>query len=57
MQRDHPAPITTPPTFLEVAGHYLLGLADMLKLVVERLIEFGNRMIEMARQPVAGDAQ
>ena len=44
-QRDHPPQIATPPSFVEVVGHYLLGLADLLRLVADRLIEFGKVLI------------
>ena len=56
-QRDQPAQIAMPPSYGETIGHYLIGLADLLRLVAERLIEFGLGLIERARQPVAGGAQ
>ena len=53
-QQDHPAQIGTPPSLLEAVGHYLLGLADMLRLVAESLVAFGQQLIGMAQQPTAG---
>ena len=49
-QKDHPEQVGSPPSFLEVVGHYLLGLADMLILVAETLVEFGKRLIATARE-------
>jgi hypothetical protein len=56
-QRDHPAQVSSPPSLLEVVGHYLLGLADMLVLVAQSLIAFGKDLIAQARQTATGDAQ
>ena len=39
---------------LDRIGHFLLGLADMLRLVVEKLIVFGNALIERAAPASAG---
>ncbi|MFT3723034.1 MAG: hypothetical protein QM773_05545 [Hyphomonadaceae bacterium] len=47
-QRDHPPQVANPPLWLEVVGHYLLGLADMLRLVANTLVEFARRLIGMA---------
>lgn len=56
VQRDHPSQIASPPSLLEIAGHYLLGLADLLRLVAERLVEFGKGLISQAAQ-ASGAAQ
>ena len=48
-QKDHPAQVSSPPSLLEVVGHYLLGLADMLLLVAQSLIAFGKDLIAEAR--------
>lgn len=56
VQRDHPAQIAAPPSMLEIAGHYLLGLADLLRLVADRLVEFGKALIGHVAQ-VEGAAQ
>lgn len=47
-QRDHPQTIEG-GGFLEVIGHFLLGLADLLVIAVERLREFGRQLIEEAK--------
>lgn len=47
-QKDHPAfSAAADPTF-DTIGHFLLGLADLLALIVERLIKFGHVLIGMA---------
>jgi hypothetical protein len=56
VQRDHPPQIETPPSFVEVVGHYLLGLADLLRLVADRLVEFGKSLIAKSTQ-IEGAAQ
>jgi hypothetical protein len=48
--KDHPKSSQDPPSLLERAGRFLLGLADMLVLVVEKLREFGSMLIAEARQ-------
>lgn len=40
-QKDHPAPDVTADPLLSTIGHFLLGLADMLRIIVEKLREFG----------------
>lgn len=47
-QKDHPKPQTEPVHVLEGIGHYLLGLADFLAMIIERFREFGHRLIELA---------
>lgn len=49
-QRDHPwtAPCADP--FLAAVGNFLLGLADMLRLIVEKLAGFGEELIRRASQ-------
>ncbi|RYG97737.1 MAG: hypothetical protein EON58_09020 [Alphaproteobacteria bacterium] len=47
-QLDHPAAISSPPTFAEIVGHYLLGLADMLLMIAESLVAFGKGLIASA---------
>ena len=56
LQRDHPHQITVPPSFLEVVGHYLIGLADMLRLVAESLVQFGRGLIAQSEQLMSGEA-
>jgi hypothetical protein len=48
MQKDHPQPTSTPPDALDRIGHFLLGLADLFALLVAKLREFGEFMIEQA---------
>jgi hypothetical protein len=52
-QKDHPKTDDASDPLLNQIGHFLLGLADMLKLVVEKLTEFGGALIERAGMPPA----
>jgi len=45
-QKDHPIPIGKPPVTYECIGHMLLGLADFFALLVEKLREFGQLLIQ-----------
>lgn len=47
-QIDHPAKCGEPPTTIENIGHFLLGLADMLALLVVKLRDFGTHLITQA---------
>lgn len=50
-QHDHPPPISvSTPILLERIGHFLLGLADFFRLLVAKLHEFGDALIELAQQ-------
>lgn len=52
MQRDHPDPIKSGDrqSFdLEKVGHFLLNLADFFMAIVNKLKEYGNLLINMAR--------
>ena len=49
-QNDHPESIGPEPSWLEQVGHFLLGLADLLALAVEKLKAFGKELIERARR-------
>lgn len=44
-QKDHPAFDPSADAVLANIGHFLLGLADMLRLIVEKLAEFGLTLI------------
>ena len=49
---------TTDPAadpLLQTIGHFLLGLADLLRLAVQKLTEFGHTLIE--RAAMAGAVQ
>jgi hypothetical protein len=48
-QRDHPAPDPKADPLLDRIGHFLLGLADLLILIVAKLTEFGNALIAKAK--------
>ena len=47
-QRDHPQATPRADPMLELIGHFLLGLADMLRIIIEKLYEFGRALIERA---------
>src|SRR6516225_9872448 len=55
-RNDHPAQIDTPPDLAERAGHFLLGLADVLVLLVEQLRQLGRELIERARSAAGGES-
>lgn len=56
-QKDHPAPLADGDAFLECVGRFLLGVADLLRIVIERLAEFGTALIERARTDTAPDRE
>lgn len=47
-QRDHPPEQATADPTLESIGRFLLGLADLLLIAAERLVEFGRELIARA---------
>lgn len=47
-QCDHPAKTGESPSQSEVIGRFLLGLADLFELLVEKLAEWGRYLIELA---------
>jgi hypothetical protein len=47
-QEDHPALDKTADPLLQTIGHFLLGLADLLRLAIEKLRQFGHALIERA---------
>lgn len=51
-QLDHPTFDPGADPMLQAIGHFLLGLADLLRLVIEKLVEFGLILIERAAPPV-----
>lgn len=53
-QIDHPAFNANADTMLASIGHFLLGLADMLRIIVAKLYEFGATLIERA-SPIEGN--
>ena len=44
-QRDHPAFDPNADALLDRIGHFLLGLADLLRIIIERLYAFGTALI------------
>ncbi|GEM_PF-691663 len=53
-QRDYPALNPDADAFLDAVGRFLLGLADLLRLIVERLIVFGHELINRAAPNAVG---
>lgn len=49
MQKDHPPKLAEEPTRLESIAHFLLGLADLFLLLEAKLLEFGNYLLDYAR--------
>ena len=47
-QEDHPSFDKAADPMLQAIGHFLLGLADLLRLAIEKLSEFGHALIERA---------
>jgi len=47
-QKDHPAFDPAADPTLHAIGRFLLGLADLLRLAIEKLTEFGRALIERA---------
>lgn len=56
-QKGHPAFNPNSDTMLDCIGHFLLGLADMLRLIVEKLTAFGLALIERATPKPEGVVQ
>jgi hypothetical protein len=52
-QKDHPAGIDGCDQFLLSVGNFLLGLADMLAIIIDRLYEFGGALIAFANAAAA----
>jgi hypothetical protein len=49
-QKEHPISMSADDQLLDQIAHFLLGLADMLRVVTERLIEFANALISRAQK-------
>lgn len=47
-QKDHPAFDPAADKLLDTIGHFLIGLADMLRIIIDKLYEFGRALIERA---------
>ena len=53
-QRDHPPPTGSQPVPLpELVGRYLLGLADLFRLLVDALTQFGHLLIDYATHSIS----
>ena len=55
-QKDRPAFDPDADACLDSVGRFLLGLADLLRLIVEKLIEFGHALIARAAPKTIGEA-
>jgi hypothetical protein len=49
MQRDHPSRISDPPSLYEQVGHFLLGLADLFSILIEKCRQLGTALIASAK--------
>ena len=57
-QRDQPLFDPNADIMLHTVGRFLIGLADMLRAIVEKLYEFGLALIDRAATtPAVGDAK
>ena len=54
-QKDHPPLDPAADPLLDKIGHFLLGLANMLKLIVEKLYEYGHALIKRAATAPSGE--
>lgn len=48
-QKDHPPFDPNADPLFDTIGNFLLALADMLRIVVEKLLEFGHALIERSK--------
>ena len=55
-QKDHPQFDPTANPQLDRIGHFMLGLADLLILIIEKLYEFGHILIEYAKPSIEAEA-
>ena len=56
MQKGHPKVEQAAPTFEEVVGRFLMGLADFLELLIVTLRQFGEQLIQQAQITGLGTA-
>jgi hypothetical protein len=54
-QKDHPESLGSSPSMLERIGHFLLGLADLFKLLSRSLTEYGRYLINLAALEMAAE--
>lgn len=57
VQGDQPTGGAVADPMLFAIGRFLLGLADMLRIIMERLIVFGRELTARAALPVVEDAR
>ena len=56
-QKDHPPMDKSgTPSMVERIGHYLLGLADFFRLLVDTLAQFGHQLIDFAKHSLSPSA-
>lgn len=58
-QRDHPVDMPGQNPMLATIGHFLMGLADLFRLLAATLVAFGKSLIDEAQKSTAigrGDA-
>jgi hypothetical protein len=48
-QKDHPKAESASPNMFDRAGHFLLGLADLFVLLIEKCRDYGYALIEYAK--------
>jgi hypothetical protein len=48
-QKDHPADIGGQDVNLAMIGHYLMGLADLFRMIAETLLAFGKHLVATAQ--------
>lgn len=53
-QSGHPAHNPNADPMLDMIGHFMLGLADMLRVIVAKLYEFAHTLIERAAPSTEG---
>lgn len=57
VQRLEPGGCDNPQNQFEVIGRWLLGIAEWLELIIDKLYEFGEYLINRAKQDHGGDLQ
>jgi hypothetical protein len=54
-QEDHPTKLSAEPVAEERIAHFLLGLADLLKFIADKLREFGFQLLHFENpNPIGG---
>jgi hypothetical protein len=56
-QKDHPAFNPEADPQLDRIGHFMLGLADLLRIIFDKLNDFGRYLIERAQHDFDGEAK